>query len=257
MKTINYFKLQSKNLYKDFKTQNTYFDSSLGGDYFRYDPKFFDVDALFTDFSINENKFTLMNAQHIISKLAGFEKWADVLEASPSALELSKLLFDNMRKIRPEDWYFYYRGIENENDIILEDEDKLEIFRKVFADVDGHQTDGYDYRLPKIEKFHDEEPKIKKEKKKTSKQITVLPLTGALRTKFIKMANSVFESDLERLEVGNPEEIRKLWNAEKYIDEILLKPDMLPIGQDYALSLVGAFLVHHVIALLNNEDNMM
>lgn len=67
-----------------------------------------------------------------------------------------------MHKIRPEDWYFYYRGIENENDIILEDEDKLEIFRQVFADVEGHQTDGYDYRLPKSEKLPDEEPKIKK-----------------------------------------------------------------------------------------------
>jgi len=257
MKTINYLKLQAKNLYKDFKTQKTYFDSSLDGDYFGYTPKYFDVDALVTDYNVNEKKFTLMNAQHIIAKLAGFDKWTELSDSSEPAIELGKLLFDNMHKLRAEDWQYYIRDVEIENEIFLHDVDKLGIFRQVFADVEGHQTDGYDYRLPKSEKLPDEEPKIKKVKKKTSKQITVLPLTGALRIKFIKTANSVFESDLERLEVENPEAVRKLWDPEKYIDEILLKPDMLPIDQDYALSLVGAFLIHHVIALLNDEDNMM
>jgi hypothetical protein len=46
MKTIEYFKLQAKNLHKDFKTQKPYFDSSLGDNLFEYPPKFFDVDAL-------------------------------------------------------------------------------------------------------------------------------------------------------------------------------------------------------------------
>lgn len=257
MKTINYLKLQAKNLYKDFKTQKTYFDSSLNGDYFGYTPKYFDVDALVTDYNINEKKFKLMNAQHIIAKLAGFDKWTELCDASEPTLELGKLLFVNMHKIRAEDWQYYIRDVENENEILLEDDDKLDIFKQVFADVEGHQTDGYDYRLSKSEKFTDEEPKIEKVKMKTSKQITVLPLTGALRAKFIKTANSVFESDLERVEVENPDEVRKLWDPEKYIDEILLKPDMLPIGQDYALSLVGAFLVHHILALLNDDDNMM
>lgn len=72
MKTIEYFKLQSKNLHKDFKTQKPYYDSSLGGNFFEYAPKFFDVDALVTDLEIDENHFTLMNAQHIIARLAGF-----------------------------------------------------------------------------------------------------------------------------------------------------------------------------------------
>lgn len=85
MKTIEHFKLQEKNLHKDFKTQKTYFDPSLGGDFFEYAPKFFDVDALVTDFEIDEDNFTLMNAQHIIAKLVGFEKWTELLKASSRA----------------------------------------------------------------------------------------------------------------------------------------------------------------------------
>ncbi|WP_119789554.1 hypothetical protein [Flavobacterium anhuiense] len=254
METINYLKLQAKNLYKDFKTQKTYFDSSFGGDYFGYTPKYFDVDALVTDYNINEKKFTLMNAQHIIAKLAGFDKWTELSDSSESALELGKLLFDNMHKIRPEDWHFYILDIENANDILLDDEDKLGIFIQVFADVEGHQSYGYDYRLSSNEEFANEEPKVKKVKKKSLKQITVLPLKGTVRSKFITIANSVFEDDLERLEVRQPDAVRKLWNAEKYIDEILLKPDMLPIDQDYALSLVSAFLVHHVISLADETE---
>ncbi len=99
-KTIDYFKLQAKNLHKDFKTQKRYFDSLLGGNFFEYAPKFFDVDARLNDFDIDENYFTLMNAQHIIAKLVGFEKWTEMLKASPPALELGKLLFGNMHKIR-------------------------------------------------------------------------------------------------------------------------------------------------------------
>jgi len=149
MQTIEYFKLQAKNLHKDFKTQKRYFDHSLGDDLFEYAPKFFDVDALVTDFEIDEDNFSLMNAQHIIAKLVGFEKWTEMLKATPSVLELSRLLFDNMHKINFEEWVYYISGVENENNVIFDDEDKLETFKMVFADVDGHQSFGCDYRLAK------------------------------------------------------------------------------------------------------------
>ncbi len=148
MKTIEYFKLQAKNLHKDFKTQKPYFDSSLGDNLFEYSPKFFDVDALVTDFEIHENHFTLMNAQHIIARLGGFEKWTVLLKANPEALELSKLLFDNMHKISIEEWDMYISGEQDEKGFLFDDEFKMDIFKAVFADVDGHQS-GYDYRLTK------------------------------------------------------------------------------------------------------------
>jgi len=50
------------------------------------------------------------------------------------------------------------------------------------------------------------------------------------------------------MEPRHPELVRKLWNPEKYINEVF-KPDLLPIDRDYALSLIEAFLVHHFIDL--------
>lgn len=253
MKTIEYFKLHAKNLYKDFKTQKKYFNSSLGDNLFEYAPKFFDVDALVIDFDIDENHFTLMNAQHIIAKLAGFRKWTEMLKASPLTLELAKLLFDNMHKIRNEEWEYYILDVENENNVVLNEEDKLDIFKTVFADVDGHQNDGYDYRLAKREKPSIENLKSKPMEKKSTSKITNLPLVGKDRMEFIEVANKVFENILQRVESKHPELVRKLWNPDQYIDEVL-KPDMLPIDRDYALSLIEAFLIHNVIGLAREAD---
>ena len=254
MKTIEYFKLQAKNLHKDFKTQKPYFDSTLSDNLFEYSPKFFDVDALVTDFDINEIHFTLMNAQHIIAKLVGFEKWTEMLKASLPALELAKLLFDNMHKIRNEEWEYYILDVENENNLTLDDEDKLDIFKTVFADVDGHQSDGYDYRLAKREKPSIENQKIKPIEKKSTVKITTLPLAGKDHKEFIEVANRKFEDILQNIEHTHPELVRKLWNPDQYIEEVI-KADMLPIDRDYALSLIVAFLVHNVIDLATEADN--
>jgi hypothetical protein len=69
-----------------------------------------------------------------------------------------------------------------------------------------------------------------------------------------RTANQVFEAVLNRIEAENPERTRKLWNAEHYVDNILLTDDMLPIDRAYALSLIDAFLVHHVIDLAAQAD---
>lgn len=260
MKTIEYFKLQAKNLHKDFKTQKPYFDPTYGHDLYEYAPKFFDLDALALDFDIDEDNFTLMNAQHYIAQLAGYRKWTDMLKASPSALELSKLLFDNMHKVSVIEWDIYISSEEREKGFLFDDEFKLDIFKAVFDEVDGHQSDRTDYRLgSKKEKPSNEnqiiKPRKTEMKNKTTVQISTLPLVGADRVEFIETANLVFENVLDRIEPQNPHLVRKLWDAEKYIDEILLKPDMLPINLDYALSLIDAFLVHHVIALAVETDN--
>ena len=74
MKPIEYLKLQAKNLHRDFKTQTSSFNPELRRNVYDYDPKFFKFDLLVNDFNINEDKFTLMNAQHIIAKFCGLEK---------------------------------------------------------------------------------------------------------------------------------------------------------------------------------------
>lgn len=86
-------------------------------------------------------------------------------------------------------------------------------------------------------------------------QITALPLVKPDRAEFVQTANQVFEIVLNRIEAKNPERTRKLWSAEHYIDKILLTDDMLPIDRTYALSLIEAFLVHHVIDLAVQADH--
>ncbi|WP_293887842.1 MULTISPECIES: hypothetical protein [unclassified Sphingobacterium] len=259
MTTINYFKLQAKNLHKDFKTQKTYFDPNYGRNLYEYAPTFFDVDALALDFDIDEDNFTLMNAQHYIAKLAGFKKWAEMLKASPHALELSKLLFDNMHKVSVIEWEIYISIREAENGFIFEDELKLEIFKDVFAKTNGHQSNGYDYRLSKGEEPSNENQLIKHKKTQSNKknksvmQISTLPLSKTDLKEFIDVANWKFEELMQMVEPNFPDLVRSLWNPKDYIDEIL-DPSKLPIDRNYALSLIESFLLHHFIALAAETD---
>jgi hypothetical protein len=90
MKHIDYFKLQAKNLHKDYETR--FFDKDEG--VYDYNPKYFDIGQIVLDFGIDEKeKFTLMNAQHIIANMVGFDKWTDLLKAPIQKLgELRELL---------------------------------------------------------------------------------------------------------------------------------------------------------------------
>lgn len=87
-------------------------------------------------------------------------------------------------------------------------------------------------------------------------QITSLPLSKEDRAEFIETANRVFESVIERMRPRSPDEARKLWDAGDYVDN-LLQPDMLPIDREYALSLIDAFLVGHVVSLAGEADDNM
>lgn len=84
--------------------------------------------------------------------------------------------------------------------------------------------------------------------------ITRLPVSPATRAEAIAVANATFEDVLERIEPDNPAATRALWSAERYIDQMWLDESILPIGRDYALSLIEAFLVHHVIGLATRAD---
>ncbi|MFP9116088.1 hypothetical protein ACLI1A_19275 [Flavobacterium sp. RHBU_3] len=252
MKPIEYLKLQAKNLHRDFKTQTSSFNQELRRNVYNYDPKFFKFDLLVNDFNINEEKFTLMNAQHIIAKLCGLEKWTDFTNASPAKIELSILLYTNMDKLELRDWDEYVLRIETENEVELDDEFKLQIFEEGF--LEWQQDVFYDdYRLSK-----DEDTEIEWEPRNSvsgtfAEKISSLPLEKEDWQEFIETANLVFENVLDRIEPEKPVLVRELWDAEKYVYEVL-KPEMLPIDRDYALSLIEAFLVHHVIGLATEAE---
>lgn len=155
MEHVDYFKLQSKNLLKDFNTR--FFDPKE--DLYCYKPKFFDIDQIFLDFDLpdyEENfSFTLMNAQHIISKLAGFSKWGDLAKASQARLELAHLLYDNAYKISIEEWERYINHIQDELHRPLSDKELLEIFKKVFLESENHRSDYIPYRIDLQEKYNE------------------------------------------------------------------------------------------------------
>lgn len=85
--------------------------------------------------------------------------------------------------------------------------------------------------------------------------LTALPLGEADTLAFIQCANSRFEYVLARVEPDNPDVVRRLWNAQLYIDEVV-REDMLPIDRDEALGLVEAFLVGHVANLAAQADEL-
>lgn len=104
MTYTEFFKLQAKNLFRDYQTKEKVFDQVIGDYLYEYRPKYFDIDSLVLDFDIDEEGFSLMKAQHIIAQLIGFRKWTDLLSASEVGQELAKLLFDNQDKVSAEDW---------------------------------------------------------------------------------------------------------------------------------------------------------
>lgn len=144
MTNIDFFKLQAKNFLKDFETKHYNEDE----DVYEYSPRFFsDIDDIIFNFEIDEEKpFTLMNAQHVIARLAGFYKWTELIRATEPALELGKLLFENRlpylervpiiindESMIVEDWNFFLTENNLQN---CDDETKLDIFKNYFLKQD-------------------------------------------------------------------------------------------------------------------------
>lgn len=87
---VGYFKLQAKNLFHDFKLDFMQDDSA-----YVCAPRFYDVNAVVTDFGISDYAdFTLMKAQHILAKIAGFASWDDLLKSSQERLAAGKDMLD-------------------------------------------------------------------------------------------------------------------------------------------------------------------
>ncbi|TXI80267.1 MAG: hypothetical protein E6Q39_02785 [Crocinitomicaceae bacterium] len=131
MNTIDFFKLQAKNLHKDFKTQAPLVDKTIADFQYEYSPKYFQICDIISDFGIDEENFTLMNAQHVIANIAGFDKWITLIKASSAELELAKLLFENQDKIDWTSWNFYIADAQSMNKDKLDAEAQVEIFKQV------------------------------------------------------------------------------------------------------------------------------
>jgi len=102
------------------------------------------VNQIVVDFDIDEeDRFSLMNAQHIIARMVGFYKWTDLIKASETELELAKLLFDNQDKINLEEWKMYIADAERHNKTTFDSDQRLTIFKHNFL----NRSMFPDYRL--------------------------------------------------------------------------------------------------------------
>lgn len=137
MNHIDYFKLQARNLHRDYKTQEPYMEN--GKKYYRYHPKYFDIDAIFTDWcedlSIEED-FTYMKAQHLIAKMLGFKKWDNLLKAPEDQLDFLHLVFDNEHHANLEEWEVYMDGFYemNPNSPPLNFQSQKAIYEQIFIE---------------------------------------------------------------------------------------------------------------------------
>ena len=132
MNTIDFFKLQSKNLHRDFKRRKLVFNNEFGELSYEYEPKHFDIELVIYDFNLDEENFTLMNAQHVIAKIAGFEKWTALIKASEPDLKIAKLLYENQHKVDELMWLFYLAEVEEMNQTKFDPETKLAICEDAF-----------------------------------------------------------------------------------------------------------------------------
>lgn len=130
MSTIDYFKLQAKNLMRDWNTHQE--DEELG---YVYTPQFFDIDGLLLAFNEDETKFCLQRAQHLIAQLAGFKKWNDLIKASEGELRFAKLIFDACKAsddivTTSENWktYYYSNAIDS-----LDIKNRIYLAQKYFS----------------------------------------------------------------------------------------------------------------------------
>lgn len=95
MNNISYLKLQAKNLFHDIKL-----DFMQDDENYIFNPKFFDVNVIVTDFDVDCNDFSLMKAQHVIAKMTGFASWDELIKASDEVLEQRKAILENYKIIR-------------------------------------------------------------------------------------------------------------------------------------------------------------
>lgn len=132
MNTIDFFKLQSKNLHRDFKTRKLVFNNEFGELAYEYEPKNFDIELVIYDYNLDEENFTLMKAQHVIAQMAGFEKWTVLIKTSETDLKIAEILYENQDIIDLQMWVDYIAEAEKMNQTNFDSETKLDICEQVF-----------------------------------------------------------------------------------------------------------------------------
>ena len=100
MSHIEFFKQESKNLLKDWKTQ-TITTGSDGTISYHYDSKFYNLDDLFKSLKWDDNdrqQKILARAQHAISQIVGFKNWNSLIASDETELEKAEKLLRALKE---------------------------------------------------------------------------------------------------------------------------------------------------------------
>ena len=246
MANVEFFKQQSKNLMKDYKTR--VFNETEG--FYEYSPQHFqDVDELLYNFGYKEDdSFTLMNAQHIIARLSGFCKWNELIQASESILEIGKLLLTNRESYQQkqgiftnmveslivEDWKTY----ESEYLQGMDDEAKLDVYKQVFLEETPKQRKNPVITIDFSEDIDAQDmlSKIMKKKNLTADKALLSAITQKncvtiLATGWAGMAVSMWghaDPDGEREKLENPVVQIKLSKDKVRLVNIVMEKERVP-----------------------------
>ena len=151
MSNLEFFKKQSKNFLKDWKSQ-TKIVVTDGNVYFRYSPKFFDIKDWFSYFELSakdEQDVKLSRAQHYIAKIAGFKKWTDLIAASEKELIYAEIKLRNFKNSMDLIQWDY---IEKDYELAdLDIDSKIEYAKQFFKGVNVTGFEGEEKAItPKI-----------------------------------------------------------------------------------------------------------
>lgn len=144
MKNIDYFKLQAKNLLRDYKTRHL----SKEGDIYEYDSKYFDITGIFLDYDINDDdtnfEFSLMKAQHLLATLLDFKCWNELINASDLELEIAKVKLgcftaEDYDPSKIDEYEFFVSEAEQANNTTFDDETRLTL-AKYYINGEGLES---------------------------------------------------------------------------------------------------------------------
>lgn len=221
MATVEFFKQQAKNLLKDYNTK--VFNEDEG--FYVYTPRFFhDIDDIIMSFDIEEVSFTLMKAQHVIARLAGFYKWTELIKASELNLEIGKLLLTNRDICRQEQGLYddticylimsNWKTYEKTHLKNADNKAKLEIFKKVFLEKKSIENNKIMVTVDFTNDINAQDmlSKIMKKKKLTKGEAILSSITeencfSILSTGWAGIAVSLWghaDPDAERQKISNP-----------------------------------------------------
>lgn len=145
MNNIEYFKLQAKNLYKDWKSRKQ--------KYF-----VFNVKDLFRIYNVKiDEKPTLMKAQHLLAQALGRNKWADLLTEPNEKLSYTRNILEeewqDFKETECEDEYL--SDDINENDGYTGEVECLHCGQRFPIDKPNHlpSCDGEEWDLVPVEEL--------------------------------------------------------------------------------------------------------